>query len=67
MVEKALMYKAAVYSLKSMLFYQLALLSNNLLLMSYLSRIYLESCFSWLWGGMQKTLRKRIKQAKEKH
>ena len=67
MVEKALMYKAAMYSLKSMLFYQLALLSNNLLLMSYLSRIYLESCFSWLWGGMQKTLRKRIKQAKEKH
>ena len=28
---------------------------------------YLESCFSWLWGGVQKTLKKKRKQAEEKH
>ena len=34
--------------------------------MSYLSGIYLKSWFSWLGGGVQKTLRKIRKQAKEK-
>ena len=28
---------------------------------------YLESWFSWLWGGIQKTLKKRRKQTEEKH
>ena len=50
-----------------MFFYQLTLLSNNHILMSYLSGIYLESRFSWLWGRMQKTLRKKRKQKEEKH
>ena len=27
--------------------------------MSYLSSIYLESWFSWLWGGVQKALKKK--------
>ena len=41
----------------------LALLSNNLVLMSHMSGIYLESWFSWFsWGGVQKTLKKRRKQ-----
>ena len=34
--------------------------------MSYLSVAYLESQFSWLLGGEQKTLKKRGKQAEEK-
>ena len=41
------------------------LLSNNLVLMSYLSGIYLESWFSWLWGEVQKTLKKGRKQTKK--
>ena len=52
---------------KMIVFYQLALLSNNLVLMSNLSGIYLESLFSWLGGGVQKTLRKRKKQTEEKY
>ena len=32
-----------------------------------LSDIYLESRFYWLLGGVQKTLRKRIKQTEEKN
>ena len=43
-------------------FSQLTLLSNNLLLTSYLSGIYLESWFCWSWGGVQKTLKKRRKK-----
>ena len=34
--------------------------------MSYLSDIYQESWFFWLWGGVQKTLKKRRKQTEEK-
>ena len=45
-------------------FFQLALLSNNLVI---LSGIYLESWFSWLGGEVQKTSRKRLKQTEEKH
>ena len=56
-----------MHRLKSMFFSQLALLSNNLVLTSYLSGIYLESWFSWLWGGVQKTSKKRRKQTEEKH
>ena len=47
------------------IFYQLTLVSNNFVLISYLSGIYLESCFYGLGGGVQKTLRR--KQTKEKH
>ena len=50
-----------------MFFSKLTLLSNNLVLTSYLSGIYLESWFFWLWGGVQKTSKKRRKQAEEKH
>ena len=32
-----------------------------------MSDINLESWFSWLWGGVQKTLQKRRKQTEEKH
>ena len=53
--------------LKSMLFSQLTQLFSNLVLTSYLSGIYLESWFSWLWGGVQKTSKKRRKQTEEKH
>ena len=48
-------------------FSQLTLLSNNLVLTLYLSVIYLESRFSWLWGGVQKTWKKSKKQKEEKH
>ena len=50
-----------------MIFSQFTLLSNNLVLTSYLSGIYLESWFSWLRGGVQKTSKKRRKQTGEKH
>ena len=40
-------------------FYKLTLLSNNLVLISYLSDNYLKSWFSWLWLGVQETLKKR--------
>ena len=56
-----------MHKLKSMFFSQLTLLSNNLVLTSYLSDIYLESWFSWLRGGVQKTSKKRRKQTEEKH
>ena len=52
---------------KTNVFSQLILLSNNLELTSYLSGIYLESWFSSLSGGVQKTLKKRRKQTEEKH
>ena len=48
-----------------MFFSQLTLLSNTLVLTSYLSGIYLESWFSWLWGGLQKISKKRRKQTEE--
>ena len=56
MVQKPLVYKTTMHKLKSMFFYQLTLISNNLVLMSYLSGIYLESCFPWLVGRIQKVL-----------
>ena len=43
---------------KTTAFFQLTLLSNNPVLTSYLSGIYLKSWFSWLRGGVQKTLKK---------
>ena len=43
------------------------MLSNIIALMAYLSGVYLESWFSWLWGGVQKTSKKRRKQTEEKH
>ena len=51
-----------MHRLKSIFLYQLTLLSNNLVLMSYLSGTYLESWFSRLGGGVQKTLKKRREQ-----
>ena len=59
---KALTHKATMNTLKPMFFPQLTLLSNNFVLTSYLRGIYLESWFSWLWGGVEKTLKKRRKQ-----
>ena len=56
-----------MHELKSMFFPRLTLFSNNLALTSYLSGIYLESWFSWLWGGVQKTSKKRRKQTEENH
>ena len=56
-----------MHKLKSIFFSELTLLSNNLVLMSYLSGIYLESRFLRLWGGVQKTPKKRRKQTEEKH
>ena len=67
MVQNALAYQATMHRLKPMFFSQLTLLSNNLVLASYLSGIYLESWFSWLWGEVQKTLKKRRKQAEQKN
>ena len=52
--------------LKSTSFYQLTLLFNNHILMSYLIGIYLESWFSWLGGGVQKTL-KNEENRQQKH
>ena len=40
-------------------FHKLTLLSNNLVLISYLSDNYLKSWFSWLWLGVQETLKKK--------
>ena len=54
-----------MHKLKSMFLSQLALLSNNLVLTSYLSGIYLESWFSWLWGGVQKTSKKEENRQKK--
>ena len=67
MVQKAFTYKATMYRIKPMFFSQLTLLSNNLVSTSYLSGIYIESWFSSLWEGVQKTLKKRRKQTDEKH
>ena len=67
MVQKALTYKAKMHELNSIFFYQLTVVSNNHVLVSYLSGIYLESWFYWLVGGLQKALKKRRKQTKEKH
>ena len=54
-----------MHKLKSMLFSQLTLLSNNLILTSYLSGIYLESGFFFLWGGVQKTPKKEENRQKK--
>ena len=56
-----------MHRLKSMLFSKLTLLSNSLVLTSYLSGVYVESIIvSWLCGRVQKTLKKRRKQTEEK-
>ena len=65
MVQKALTYKTYAQA-KINIFYQLTLVSINLVSLSYLSGLYLESWFSWLGGGMQKTLRKRRKRSEER-
>ena len=56
-----------MHMLKLMFFCQLTLPFNNFVLTPYLRGIYLESWFSWLWGGVQKTSKKRRKQTEEKH
>ena len=55
-----------MHRLKSMFFYQLTLLPNNIVLTSYLSGFYLEPWFSGLCEGVQKTLKKRRKQTEGK-
>ena len=61
------MYKTTIDRPKLMFFFsQLTLLFYNLVLTSYLSGIYLESWSSSLWARVQKTLKKRGKQAEEK-
>ena len=62
----ALTYKAKMYKLKSIIS-QLTLLSNNIVLTSYLSGIYLESWFSWLWGGLHCLHLKKKTDRKKKH
>ena len=55
--------------LKSMFFYQLALLSNKFVFVSHLthlSGIYLKRWFSWLEGGKQTTERKTKNTVKVK-
>ena len=47
------------YDAQAKIFYQFTLLSNNHVLISYLSGIYLESWFSWLGRGLQKTWEKK--------
>ena len=64
---KALTYKATMRKLKPKIFSQFTPLFNHLVLTSYLSSIYLESWFSWLWGGVQKISKQRRKQTEEKH
>ena len=61
MVQKALTCKATKHRQKTIFFSQLTLLSDDLALTSYSSYIYLESWFSWLLGGVQKTLQKKKK------
>ena len=53
-----------MHKLKSMFFYQLTLPSNNLVLMSYLSGIYIESKLSWLVGEVQKKLKEEENRQK---
>ena len=48
-------------------FYQLTIFPNNIVLTSYLSSFYWELWFSWLWVGVQKTLKERRKQTEEKY
>ena len=55
-----------MHRLKPMFFSQLTLLSNNLVLTSYLGGTHLESWFSWLGRETQKTLKKK-KKADRKH
>ena len=56
MIQKYLTYKATIQRLKSFFFYQLTLLSKSCINVIFQSVIYLESWFSWLGGGVQKTL-----------
>ena len=61
---KASTYKVKMNRQKLKFFSQLTLLSNNSVLTSYLSGIYIKSWLSWLWDGVQKTSKKRRKQKK---
>ena len=68
MVQKVLTYKTTMYRLKAIFFSPIDIaLKQSHILASYLSGIYLESWLSWLWGGVQKTLKKGRKQTEEKH
>ena len=64
--KNVLIYKTTMHRLKPMFFFPIDT-ALCLLLTSYLGVIYLKSWFSWLWGGVQKALKKRRKQAEEKH
>ena len=66
MVQKALTCKATKHRQKTIFFSQLTLLSDDLALTSYSSYIYLESWFSWLLGGVQKTLQKKKENRQKK-
>ena len=68
---KALTYKATMHWLEPMFFPQWTLLSNNLVLTSYLSGIYLESWLSWIWSAeiieeKKKTGRRKLLESEEK-
>ena len=66
MVQKALKYRGTMLRLKSMFFSQLTLLSNSLILMSYLGGIYLQSCFTWLWGRSAENIEEKKKTDRRK-
>ena len=53
------------YDAQAKIFYQFRLLSNNHVLISYLSGIYLESWFSWLRRGLQKAWEKKENRQKK--
>ena len=65
MVQKALTYKATMHRLK-LIFLSNALLSINVVLMSYFSDICLETWFSWFRGGVCKTMKKKRKLTEKK-
>ena len=58
--------QGALRTLHIQFFSQLTLLSNNLVLTSYLSGIYLESWFSWLWGWRAENIEKKKKTDRRK-
>ena len=66
MIQKVLICNATMLRLKSMFFCQFALLSTNVITMSYLGGIYWESWFSWFEGGVQEELTKSKKIEKGK-
>ena len=73
MVQKALTYKATIHRLKPMFFSQLTLLSNNLVLTSYLRGILLKIVIFFAMGRSaenieetKKTDRRKSLKSKEK-